>query len=233
VAILVLLPGRFSMRAEIVDRIVAVVDGRVIAWSAALAEANYQAFRKGGEPVETLGVEALGKIVSEMIDQMLLERERSNSPFAVPANGNAEHGAPDGDAEELRKRFSDAEAYRNALRRYKLSEPEVLKRVSRENAILAFVDSHLRPQVRVAPEKVEEYYREKLLPELRKAGGAPAPPLSEVNARIERILAEEEMNRLLDEWLTQLRSHAQITTMFELKSESKQGSMPDSKPDSK
>jgi hypothetical protein len=203
------------IRAEIVDRIVAVVNGRVIAWSAALAEANYQAFRSGQEPVETLDGEALGKIVSRMTDQMLLETERDISPFSPASNGISGRGGSPAGLEDLRKRYPDAEAFRNALRRYKLSEEKLLQRSQREEGILAFVDYHLRPQVRVTPERVEAYYRENFLPQLQREGGTQAPPLSEVSTRIEQILAEAEMNRLLEEWLQQLRSHAQIRTLLE------------------
>ena len=39
------------LRAEIVDRILAVVGNRVITWSDVVAEANYQAFLDSQEPV--------------------------------------------------------------------------------------------------------------------------------------------------------------------------------------
>src|SRR5690349_2856853 len=82
--VLLLCANSFAARAEIVDRIVAVVDGRVIAWSAAMAEANYEAFRNGEEPVKSLDGEALAMIVSQMIEQTLLEKEMDRSLFSPP-----------------------------------------------------------------------------------------------------------------------------------------------------
>jgi len=192
------------LRAEIVDRIVAVVDGRVITWSAMLAEANYRAFRNGQEPVATLEGEAFRTIVSQMADQELLEKEKANSPFSPPVNGDRTA------LEELRKRFASPAQFEKELARYKLTETELARHLSRENAILEFVEYHLRPGARLSPGAVEAYFRETLLPQLRQRGEVNAPSLEQVNGSIEQILTEQEMNRLLDEWLQQLRSRAKI-----------------------
>ena len=64
-------------RAEIVDRLVAVMGTRVITWSDVLAEANYQAFRQAQQPP---GPDALAQketrepILARLLDQRLLNR---------------------------------------------------------------------------------------------------------------------------------------------------------------
>ena len=196
------------LRAEIVDRIAAVVGDRVIPRSAALAEARYQAFLNGQEPPpEDLDQASLEKIVSQLADQILLEQARAISPFAPP-----ESEETDRRLEEIRKRFPSLQAYQNALARYRLTESEVRQRLSREIDLLAFIDFRLRPQVRLDPSQVESYYRETLLPELRRQGQRQEPPLTEVQGRIEEILAQREMNRLLEEWLKDLHSHTKVKT---------------------
>lgn len=192
------------LRSEIVDRIVAVVDGRVITWSGAAAEANCQAFRSGQPPVTTLEGEALETIVSHLIDQELLEREARNASFSPPEHGGA--GAWD----EMRKRFPTAAEFQKELSRYHLTEAEWDRLLLRQNDILAFVDYHERPQTHVAPSDIETYYRETLLPELRRQGESNAPPLDQVSGDIERILTEQQINRRLDLWLQHLRSRAKI-----------------------
>jgi hypothetical protein len=199
-----------AAHAEIVDRIVAVVDGRVIAWSAAVAEANDQAFRNGGEPVRTLEGEQLEKIVSRMIDQALLEEEMDRSLFSPPLSAE-----PDAKAAEVAKRFPDREAYLAALTRFGLSEGEFKQRLGLENAILLFVEDHLRPQTHIEPAEIESYYRETLLPQIAKEGQGFPPALSEVSAGIEQVLVQKEINRLLDEWLAQLKSRAKIKVFLE------------------
>ena len=210
IAVLVLWAANLSAHAEIVDRIVAVVDGRVVAWSAAMAEANYQAFRNGEEPVRTLEGEALGKIVSQMIEQSLIEKEMDRSLFSPPLSG-----ASDSAVAAIAKRYPDREAYARALTRFGLSEGE-LKRLSElENVILLFVEDRLRPQAHIEPAEIETYYRDTLLPQISKEGHGSAPALSEVSAGIEQVLVQKEINRLLDEWLVQLRSRAKIKVVPE------------------
>jgi hypothetical protein len=209
-AVLLLWPAGFPAHAEIVDRIVGVVDGHVIAWSAALAEANYQAFGNGAEPVRALDGEELRKIVSQMIDQSLLENEMDRSLFSPPLGG-----APEAKAAEAAKRFPDREAYLAALARFGLSEGEFKQRLGLENAILLFVEDHLRPQAHIEPAEIESYYRETLLPQISKEGKGSTPALSEVSAGIEEVLVQKEINRLLDEWLAQLKSRAKIKIFLE------------------
>ncbi|HEY7679162.1 MAG TPA: hypothetical protein VIC04_01495, partial [Terriglobia bacterium] len=76
---LLLALAAWPLRAEIVDRILAVAGNRVITWSAARAEANYQAFRDGREPPLWAGPasatsDEARQIVSRLVDQALLEQ---------------------------------------------------------------------------------------------------------------------------------------------------------------
>ena len=206
-AILLLLGlAAWPLRAEIVDRILAVVGDRVLTWSAALAEAHYQAFREGREPpgwappASAISDDAR-QIVSRLVDQALLEQAMTRSPFSAPPDEDFQ--AP---LRELQQRFSSPAAYREALARYHLTEEEVAARLAREGQLMAFVDATLRPQVRISPQQIEDYYQSGFLPEWqRRQDSAAAPPLSEVQAQIEEILAEQEINRLLERWLADLR----------------------------
>ncbi len=198
------------LRAEIVDRIVAVADGRVITWSATLAEANYQAFRDGQDPLATLEGKSLEKIVSQMMDRELLEKEKEISLFSPPDNR-----ADNRNLEEIRKQFPNPESYQKALARYKLTEAELVQHLAQENSILAFIDYRLRSQVRLAPETVETYYRDNLLPQLHERGHPEAPPLTEVRGQIEQVLIQQEINLRLEEWLQELRKRAQIRMLSE------------------
>jgi len=208
ITVLLLWATGIAAHAEIVDRIVAIVDGRVIAWSAAKAEANYQAFRNGEEPVRVLEGEALANIVSQMIDQSQLEKEMDRSLFSPPLSGVADEKAA-----ETAKRFPDREAYLKALARFGLNEEELKRRLGLENVILLFVEDRLKPQAHIEPAEIETYYRETLLPQISKEGSRPA--LSEVSAGIEQVLVQKEINRMLDEWLAQLKSRAKIKVFLE------------------
>jgi hypothetical protein len=194
-----------SVRAEIVDRMVAVVNGHVITWSAVLADANYQAFRSGGEPVTTLQGEALKIAISKMADQELLRNEEANTPETVTDNAVAERVL-----QSIRQRFPGPGEFARALADFHLTEEYVNDRVAQDSSLLTFIDDRLRPQARVLPGEIEVYYRTVLVPKVGAQRQNTAPPLDQVSGDIEKVLTEQEINRLLDEWLAQLRSRAHI-----------------------
>ncbi len=195
-----------TARAEIVDRIVAVVDGQVITWSAALQEANFQAFQIGAPPVTSLDPQKLRSVVSHMIDQLLLEQESARLGFTLNEASDKDT-APERD----HKRFPTEQDFRKALERYGLNEQQAAARAQREMEILSFVDLHLRPQAHPTPEMIQSYYTQTLVPELQSEGQPHIPPLQDVSAKIEQVLVEQEINRLLEDWVRELRTRARIT----------------------
>lgn len=239
--VLVEIVAAVGARAEVVDRIVAVVGGSVmtgaaalgtsfvpsgvgagggsragatvITWSGVLEEANYQAFRRNLEPLQWKPADPASapqfrELLDKMIDQTLLAQELKHSPFA-PAGGSSDI---QDQIKLVEKKFPDAAAYRSALARYRLTEDKLAERLTRESILFAFVDSTLRPQARATDEQIESYYQTTLLPELRRQNGASAtvPALEDVRAQIEEILVQKQLDSLLEQWLKQLRSGAQI-----------------------
>jgi hypothetical protein len=75
--------------------------------------------------------------------------------------------------------------------------------------LLRYLDLRFRPEIRIDPRAIENYYREQLLPQLRKAG-APEPPLQQVAPTIEQLLAEQRLNELQSQWVRTLRLQAEI-----------------------
>ncbi|MGH9651101.1 MAG: hypothetical protein ACRD3I_11605 [Terriglobales bacterium] len=103
------------------------------------------------------------------------------------------------------------EGWQAAYLRYGLTAPVLQERVARQLDLERYIDQRFRPTVFVDASSVELYYREKLLPQLQRAG--PPPPLAEVRARIERILSEERLNELLASWMKTLREQAEIEVL--------------------
>ena len=194
----------FAARAEIVDRIVAVAGSRVITWSDLAAEGRYQAFLANEEPPgpeELARPEIQGPILTRLIDQRLLEQDRDVLPFIPPDESETDHKLDD-----LRGKFPTPEAYRQAMARARLTEADLLARVERETNLMSFVDRRLRPQVRLDALETELYYHETFEPELRRKGQTEIPELAEVREKIENILAEQQMNVRLDQWVRDLRA---------------------------
>ncbi|MBI4478804.1 MAG: hypothetical protein HY651_02175 [Acidobacteria bacterium] len=219
-----------AARGEIVDRIVAVVEpgmlggppttGEIITWSAAYEQACYQAFQKGDPPPQWSAAQVpsspgLRELLSRMIDERLLHQALNRSPFAPSGEGDFQ-----GRMQAIADKYPDAETFRKELERYHLTEAALLRRLTRENLLMAFVDSTLRPDVRIASEEIESYYQSKLLPQLESAarGAGPSaslPPLADVRPQIQEILTQQEIDRRLEQWLQQLRRAARIEFRLE------------------
>jgi hypothetical protein len=77
--------------------------------------------------------------------------------------------------------------------------------------ILRFIELRFRQGIRIAPEEIDKYYRETLLPQY--APGDAIPPLNEVAPRIEEILLERQVNVLFDDWLKNLRKQGDVEVL--------------------
>jgi len=208
-------------RAEIVDRIVAVISsavsggppaaGQIITWSAAYEEACFLALQNGTEPplwttTQSASSNAINAVVSRMVDQTLLLQALSRSPFAPSTEADVQ-----GRSQEIEKRFPDAQSFRAELARYHLTEAALTRRLSRESLIMAYVDSTLRPEVNISSDQIESYYHATFVPELLLRGQAgDVPSVDELRDRIKEILTQQEIDRRLEQWLTDLRRSAKI-----------------------
>ena len=77
--------------------------------------------------------------------------------------------------------------------------------------ILRFIEQRFRQGIRIAPEEIEAYYRETLLPQY--APGEAIPPLDKVAPRIQEILLERQVNILFDDWLRNLRKQGDVEVL--------------------
>lgn len=195
-----------SHAGEVIDRIVATVNGQPILQSEWDEAIRFEAFLDS-RPLEKVDATAARATLDRLIDQELLRQQ-------LRAMGMAPVG-PDEVArrlEEVRKQIAEGAgeaAWRAALRRYGLTEDEVKGRLTAQLELLRLIELRLRPSVRVDADSVEAYYRDKFLPQLRQQGG-PDPPLVEVSPQIEELLAQQRLDDLLIAWLVDLRKQSDI-----------------------
>jgi hypothetical protein len=90
-----------------------------------------------------------------------------------------------------------------------LSESDLAEHLALQLRTLQFIDERFRPAVRVEPIAVEIYYRDQLVPKMKQAGADPVP-LKQVEPRIREILAQQQMDDLLENWLKTLRTQIEI-----------------------
>lgn len=198
-----------ACRAEVVDRIVAVVNRQVILQSQ-LEQASRVEFLLQGRSLDQLNQTEMQAVLDRMIDQSLLEQQFVNTPMLDPTT--AEVAAR---LHEVRAQIPGAEddaGWRKMLDSYVVTQEDVQKQIATQLRILHFIDLRFRSLAHVDRASITNYYTDKLLPELRKQG-APEPPLSQVSDKIEKILVEQRIDEMLNSWLQTLRSQTHIQKM--------------------
>ena len=186
-----------AARAEIVDRIAAVVDRDVITLSEAEQAAELRALR-GQEEL------SMAEVVERLIDARLVEREVSRySEEAVPQE------QIDTVLQSMRASFPSQTAFLDSLTERGLTEEELRLLIGKQVNIQRYLESRFRPLVYVSDEEVQRYYDELLRPDIEAAGENP-PPRGSMEASIRRILEEKVFNQRIDEWIGRLKSRSSI-----------------------
>jgi sulfur carrier protein ThiS len=196
----------WAFGGQIVDRIVANVNGHVVLQSDWEDEIAFEAFSNARDP-ESFTSDERKAAIDRLIDQELL-REQVRPSQPAPAEQVAARVV------EVRKLHPDcvtAEGWHAKLQRYGLTQSSLEKRLGDQIQLMSLVEDRLRPSIQVDQKAVEAYYNDQLLPEMKRAGSR-ATPLIEVFGKIRDLLAERKMNELLSGWLASLRSGSQIVT---------------------
>ncbi len=191
---------------EVVDRIVATVNGQIILqsdWDDAL---RYQAL-VDHRPLGVTSVEDRKAALDHLIDQELLKQQMQASDFRSATDEQIAKRIA-----EIRKQYPDAatlDGWKARLSQCGFSEAELKPRVALEIDLMHLVDTHLRPTVSIDTKSIESYYNQELLPQLRHSG-AEEVPLAQVTPQIKELLTQQRVNELLVAWLQTLRSGSEI-----------------------
>jgi hypothetical protein len=191
---------------EVIDRIVATVNGHIILLSDWEDSLRYEAF-SSGRPLDRMTVDDRKSALDHLIDQELLREQLKDSDVLHPSSEDVAQRVV-----EIRKQYPEAETelgWRRLLDSHRLSEEYLKNRVAAELDLMRLVDARLRPSVTVDSKSIESYYREELLPQLRQSGGQNVP-LAAVTAKIKELLTQKKISQLLTAWLQDLRAGSEI-----------------------
>jgi peptidyl-prolyl cis-trans isomerase SurA len=193
---------------DIIDRIMATVNGHLILQSDWEDEIAYEKFM-AGQPLDKIMPQDRKAALDRLINQELLSEQVK---FLEVPTGDSQ--LVQQRIQEIRKLHPGADTltgWQAALRRYGLKEKELEARIAQQLELTRLVEARLRPGVQIDSSTVEIYYQEQLLPRLRQAGAQPVP-LADVTPKIKEVLTQQKLNDLLASWLQSLRSESQIRT---------------------
>ncbi len=195
--------GVREVGAADIDRVLAAVNGKVITESDLRIARNLNTLlmfgkrQAGGDP-------SPAEELNRLIDLELIRQELENFPLE-----SEEQAQIEARVEELKGGYAEIGGIEPIMRGLGLQAGELQSYLRLQASILRFVNVRFRPFASVAPEEVQAYYRDKLLPRLMQEHSA-APPLDQVKPDIENILKEEKVNASLDDWIREIRSHSRI-----------------------
>lgn len=195
-----------AVAGQVIDRVVANVNGHVVLQSDWEQEVAFEAISNARDPDSFTSTER-NAALDRLIDQELL-REQVRPSQPLPGEQITTGVA------QVRKLYTDCatdEGWRAKLQRYGLSQSSMEKHLGDQIQLMKLVEDRLRPSIQIDQRAVESYYQDQLLPEMKRAGSR-MTPLTEVFGRIKDLLAERKMNELLSGWLANLRSESHILT---------------------
>jgi hypothetical protein len=75
--------------------------------------------------------------------------------------------------------------------------------------VLRFIEERFRMGIRIKDEEIDDYYKKTLVPAFQKQN-APVPPESQIKDKIQEILLQQQVDKLLDDWLATLRAQGSV-----------------------
>jgi len=189
---------------ELVDRVVASVNQEPVLASDVQDAARIEALTEG-KPAVGIAAADLRSAMERLIDRALIRQQMPSqlTGFAQQARTRLS---------KLRASLPGAgseAAWAEMLAAYTIDEQKLSKYLQDQLEIMHFIDSRLRPTADVTWKEIQNYYNEKLLPELKQQGAA-VEPLSRVQAQIREILLQQKIDAQLSAWLASLRSQGGV-----------------------
>src|SRR5271157_5377440 len=206
-------PAAPPANAVVLDRVVAVVNNQAILASDVDDEVRLAVLDPGGIGHSVLTPKrALEQLISRALIQQQIHQEDAQASEPTQADVDAR-------LTEIRREVpacihfncASDQGWTAFLAAHGLTPKRVETYLRYRLQILRFIELRFRQGIRIAPEEIEAYYRETLLPQY--APGEDIPPLDKVAPRIEEILLERQVNVLFDDWLSNLRRQGDVEVL--------------------
>jgi len=175
----------FSANAEILDRIVAVVDGKIITLSDERREREFHAIL-GEKPASA------ADMLNHLIDAVLIDQEILQF-YEIEISD-----------EEVEQRLREIRDFRG------MSRSELRDLLIREIRREKYFDLRFREFIRTPDSELQDYYDKVFVPEAQKQGLSPIPPFEQISEKIRQAVVAEKLKEEIEVWLEGLRRRSDI-----------------------
>ena len=206
-----LLPFTFCLSQEVVDKMVAVINGRELI---TYTDLLWQLALEPDKPLDNPRADDLNRALQLIIDQRLIAQEAEKLPPIAPTSEAVEAEL----ARLIRFFPSKAEFYQRLSRVGLGEDSEQLREIVRQRvAIENYLNFRFRSFTIVTPQEVKDFYHDVFIPRWRRQSpGSIVPTLEEKQAEIQDELTENKIASDTDEFLEDARARAEITNLSTL-----------------
>jgi hypothetical protein len=192
----------------VLDRVVAVVNEDLILESDLDEEARMAAF----QPIRVQEVATREQLIERLIDRdLILQQIRLLPQVAI------EDAQVDSELRVLRKNIPECVVYGcetdAGWERYVAAQgftaEELRERWRQRMEVLRFVEARFRMGIRISQAEMDAYYTGTLVPAYEKEN-VNAPAEAAIADKIQEILLQQQVDKLLDDWLTSLRAEGSV-----------------------
>jgi peptidyl-prolyl cis-trans isomerase SurA len=193
---------------EVLDRLVAVVNGDVILESDVDEERRFEQV----QPYRSVPTFTRERIMERLIDRTLILQQEALEPEEdvsdkdldaqiatlrkdIPACGQYHCGTEDG--------------WKKYLGDHGFTEAEFRARWKQRMNLLKFIEVRFRNGIAINNSEIKAYYEKTMLPEYAKRNVTP-PKLDTIRPRIEEVLLQQQVGALLRDWLKSLRAQGSV-----------------------
>ncbi len=204
---------------EVVDKMVATVNGGVRADLITYSDLVWQLALQPDTPLVTPSSDALNRALQLVINQRLILQEAEKLPTIAPTDKEIED-----ELNLLIKQFPSSTEFYQRAQGVGLSKEQLQEIVRQRVEINKYLDFRFRSFTVVSPKEVEDYYRDVWSPRWRRQRpGAIVPRLDEnlniggnsktVRQHVEDELTESKIESNTDEFLDSARDRAEIVIL--------------------
>ena len=192
----------------VLDRVVAVVNGDLILESDLDEEARMSAF----QPFADRTAVTREQLVERLIDRDLILQQIRLQPQAQIMDAQV-----DAELRVLRKNIPKCAEYgcetdagwEKFVAAQGFTAEELRERWRQRMEVLRFVEARFRMGIRISQTEMDAYYKGTLVPAYEKERVTP-PAEAAIADRIQEILLQQQVDKLLDDWLTSLRAEGSV-----------------------
>ena len=203
----------------VLDRVVAVIHGEVLLQSDVDEEMRFavlEPFYKSGKDTES-GKDTRQSAMLRLVNRSLIVQQmKEQHQFNI----NISDAEVEKSLRDLRSHLplcskydcETAAGWAAFLAANDLTNKEVEAHWKQRLAILRFIDLRFRAGIRISQGSVESYYTKTVVPAFERQHQA-APSLNSMSARIHEVLLQQQVSKLLDDWLNSLRAQGTVVVL--------------------